>query len=60
LNQKVALPTFFIDCHYDEDDEEEKNAFSAAFANALISARMKQPYNPQGATAAKPKNVELE
>jgi hypothetical protein len=54
------LPTFFLDCHYDEKDQEEKTAFSVSFENTLISARMKQPYNPQAATAARPQIVKLE
>jgi hypothetical protein len=54
------LPTFFLDCHYDDEDEEEKNAFDASFMNTLITATLKPPYNPQGATAATPKNVKLE
>jgi hypothetical protein len=54
------LPTFFLDCHYAEKDQEEKTAFSVSFENTLISARMKQPYNPKDATAARPQNVKLE
>ena len=60
LNQEFALPAFFLDCRYDEDDEEEKAAFRASFENILISAKIKTPYNPQNAIAAKPINVRLE
>jgi hypothetical protein len=48
------LPAFFLDCKYDEKDEEEKTAFALSFENILISARLKKPYNPQDAVAARP------
>jgi hypothetical protein len=60
LPQKLSLPTFFLDCRYDEEDEEETTAFNVSFANILISAMMKDPYNPQGAIAVKPLNAKLE
>jgi hypothetical protein len=60
LNQEFALPAFFLDCKYDEDDEEESAAFKASFENILISAKIKTPYNPQSAIAAKPIHVKLE
>ena len=60
LKQEFALPAFFLDCKYDEDDAEETAAFRASFENILISAKIKTPYNPQNATAAKPINVRLE
>ena len=60
IPQKQALPIFFLDCHYDEDNDDEKTAFAAAFTNTIISAKQNEPYNAQGATAAKPKNVKLE
>ena len=60
LNQEFALPAFFLDCKYDEEDEEETAAFRASFENILISAKIKAPYNPQKATAAMPINVRLE
>jgi hypothetical protein len=52
IPQMLALPIFFLDCKFDEQDEEEKRAFNASFENILISARIKMPYNPQGATAS--------
>lgn len=51
LDKNLSLPTFFLDCKYDEEDEEEKTAFTASFENILISAKMKEPYYLQGATA---------
>ena len=60
LNQEFALPAFFLDCRYDEEDDEESAAFKASFENILISAKIKAPYNPQSATAAMPINVRLE
>jgi hypothetical protein len=60
LSQHFALPTFFLDCKYDEFDEEEKIAFTCSFENTLASARIKKPYNPQDAIAARPQNVKLE
>lgn len=54
------MPAFFLDCKYDETDDEEKAAFGASFENILVSAKIKTPYNPQNATAAKPMNVQLE
>jgi hypothetical protein len=60
LHQKLSLPTYFLDCHYDEEDNEETTAFNLSFENILCSAKMKVPYNPQGATAAKPLNAKLE
>jgi hypothetical protein len=60
LDEKFALPTFFLDCHYEEEVKEEKDAFDSAFTNILLSATAKLPYDPSGATAAAPKNVKLE
>ena len=60
LIEELALPTFFLDCHYDENDEEEKKAFNAAFTNTLVTATLKNPYNPQAAFAARPLNAKLE
>ena len=60
LPKDLALPSFFLDCKYDEDDDEEKNAFKASFMNILISAKRKEPYNPKGKTAAMPLQVKLE
>jgi hypothetical protein len=51
IPQMLALPTFILDCEYDEDNDEEKAAFRAAFENILVLARLKQPYYLQGATA---------
>ena len=51
IHQELALPTFILDCEYDEDNDEEKAAFRTAFENILVSARLKKPYNLQGATA---------
>jgi hypothetical protein len=38
LAEELVFPTFFIDCHYDENDEEEKTAFTTALEDTLISA----------------------
>ena len=54
------MPTFFLDCKYDEEDEEEKIAFEASLKNILISAKLKKPYDPKFSIAAKPQNVKLE
>jgi hypothetical protein len=54
------LPTFFLDCKYDKNDKEETDAFIASFKNTLITATVKKPYYPQGATAARPLNIKLE
>jgi hypothetical protein len=56
----LSLPVYIIDCEYDEEEDDEKTAFTAAFENTLSSAKLKKPYNPQGATAATPINVKLE
>ena len=60
LAEELTFPTFFIDCHYDDNDEEESTAFTSALDDCLIAAKMKQPYNPQVAIAARPQNVKLE
>ena len=54
------MPGFFIDCKYAEKDIEEKAAFEASFENILTAAKIKTPYDPKSATAAKPMNVRLE
>ena len=60
LGPEITLPTFFLDCHYDEDDEEEKTAYDASFENILSSAKMNEGYNAQRANAAKPLHAKLE
>ena len=55
-----ALPTYFLDCKYDKEDDEETNAFKSSLENVLISAKGKTPYDPEKATVARPLNVKLE
>ena len=60
IDKMLSMPAFFLDCSYDKTDDEETKAFNSAFENILTSAKMKDPYNPQGATAAKPLYAKLE
>ena len=60
ISQELALPVFFLDCQYDESSNEEKAAFDASFMNILLSAKRKEPYNPQVSIAAWPLIVKLE
>ena len=54
------MPAYFLDCKYDEEDDEEKNAFKSSLELVLISAKGKTAYDPQKATVARPLNVKLE
>jgi hypothetical protein len=54
LVEDFSLPSFFIDCKFDNKNKEEKTAFNVSFDNTLISARLKWPYYLQCVTAVTP------